>query len=75
MLHEFVIVLDLIIAAILGVDFLQQHALQLDFSTDPVTVLSQEFYSHTDMGLSRVKPVLEADIKVLCSNGYYQPSY
>jgi len=35
-LHQFVIVPDLIIAAILGVDFLQKHA---DFSTDPVFVL------------------------------------
>jgi len=30
-LHQFVIVPDMIIAAILGVDFLQQHALWLDF--------------------------------------------
>jgi len=62
-LHEFVIVPDLIIAAILDVDFLQQHALRLDFSTDPVSALPREVHSHADIGFSVVQPVIDAKIK------------
>ena len=38
--HRFVVVQELVTPAILGVDFLQQHKLSLDFSTSPVTVSS-----------------------------------
>ena len=39
-LHNFSVVSDLITPAILGVDFLQQHGLSLDFSTVPLSVVS-----------------------------------
>ena len=38
-IHDFLVVENLVAAAILGVDFLRQHGLLLDFQTTPVTVL------------------------------------
>ena len=38
MIHNFVVVSSLVVPVILGVDFLQTHGVQLDFSTTPVKI-------------------------------------
>ena len=45
-MHKFVVVENLVASAILGVDFLQENRLVLDFSSSPVTIYQQMPYSH-----------------------------
>ena len=48
---------DLIVPAILGLDFLQQHGLVLDFSSNAVQVYPKE--KHTDMKFQEVHHIVE----------------
>ena len=50
--HDFFVVSDLIVPAILGLDFLQQHGLVLDFSSNVVQVYPKE--KHKRCGMSGV---------------------
>ena len=55
--HPLVVVQSLIISVILGMDFLQQHGLTLDFTTTPVTI--QDKSAMYDNYQPEVQPVLE----------------
>ena len=57
MLHDFFVVSDLIVPAILGLDFLQQHDLVLDFSSNAVQVYPK--VKHTDVGCQELQHMVE----------------
>ena len=55
--HDFFVVSDLIVPAILGLDFLQQHGLVLDFSSNAVQVYPKE--KHTDVKCQELRHIVE----------------
>ena len=55
--HDFFVVSDLIVPAILGLDFLQQHGLVLDFSSKAVQVYPKE--KHTDVKCQELRHIVE----------------
>ena len=57
MLHDFFVVSNLIVPAILGLDFLQQHGLVLDFSSNAVQIYPK--VKHTDVGCQELQHMVE----------------
>ena len=55
--HDFFVVSDLIVPAILGLDFLQQHGLVLDFSSNAVQVYPK--VKHTDVKCQELRQIVE----------------
>eukprot|EP00731_Ephydatia_muelleri_P008077 Em0004g415a len=72
--HDFLVVENLVAAAILGVDFLRQQGLLLDFRTTPVTVLPPpnaesrtQSYSMVDDGHSNLEKIWARQRNQACS--------
>ena len=57
MLHDFFVVSDLIVPTMLGLDFLQQHGLVLDFSSNAVQMYLK--VKHTDVGCQELQHMVE----------------
>jgi len=67
--HSFVVVQSLISPVILGIDFLQQHNLVLDFTTTPVGIVCKQHSSKVTSPLPKcMKPLLNAT-KVCAATG------
>ena len=62
-LHKFVVVENLVASAILGVDFLQENRLVLDFSSSPVTICQTNASFSLDppaiLAIDQIRPVYE----------------
>ena len=61
--HNFIVVQELITPAILGIDFLQQHNLILDFSTSPVTVAFPESHPSPSIAPFTTPPEMQCIIQ------------
>ena len=61
--HDFLVVENLVAAAILGIDFLRQQGLLLDFQTTPVTVLPPPQGYTMDDGHSNLEKIWARQIK------------
>ena len=61
--HSFIVVQSLITPAILSIDFMQKHGLELDFTTTPITIRSQTLHVRCQSDHD-VEPLLSAMKKV-----------